>query len=232
STIQKARRDRDASIEDQLLLITRELEERGIHSHTISKIAGSTASQLVQLLNQGVHSSKEITLVFCYRAATLGMELCLITEDNFQDALQLAERSDDLRKTSQKRNWTLGEEWDEQKHLPPLFGVPVSIKDMFDMAGKRTTIGLAARADNLKSKDCALVAAFKASGMIPFVRTNVPQMAMILETNNFLWGRSLNIWNRDRSVGGSSGGEAGLVAANCSPIGLGNDIGGSLRVPS
>jgi fatty acid amide hydrolase len=68
--------------------------------------------------------------------------------------------------------------------------------------------------------------------MIPFVKSNVPQLAMIFESNNNLYGRAVNPWNPKRATGGSSGGEAGLLAAKCSPIGLGNDIGGSLRIPA
>ena len=68
--------------------------------------------------------------------------------------------------------------------------------------------------------------------MIPFVRTNTPQFGMTSETVNNIWGRSLNPWNRNRCVGGSSGGEGGLLAAKGSPLGLGSDIGGSLRIPA
>jgi fatty acid amide hydrolase len=68
--------------------------------------------------------------------------------------------------------------------------------------------------------------------MIPFVKSNIPQLAMIYDSNNFLWGRALNPWNKNKTVGGSSGGEGGLIAARCSCIGLGSDIGGSIRIPS
>jgi Asp-tRNA(Asn)/Glu-tRNA(Gln) amidotransferase A subunit family amidase len=55
-------------------------------------------------------------------------------------------------------------------------------------------------------KDSSIITCFRNSGLIPFVRTNVPQLGMIFDCNNFLWGRSLNVWNKERSVGGSSGG--------------------------
>lgn len=69
-------------------------------------------------------------------------------------------------------------------------------------------------------------------GFIPFVRSNVPQGVKTVETNNNLFGYCLNPWDKSRSCGGSSGGQSGLVASYCSPIGLGSDIGGSLRVPA
>ena len=103
---------------------------------------------------------------------------------------------------------------------------------MFDQKGFSTTFGITHKILNIKDKDCYIITCFKAAGMIPFVRTNVPQLGMIFDCNNFVFGRTNNIWNIRRSVGGSSGGEAGLIAANCSPIGLGSDIGGSLRIPA
>ncbi len=63
------------------------------------------------------------------------------------------------------------------------------------------------------------------------MKSNIPQLAMIFDSNNFLWGRALNPWNKKRSCGGSSGGEGGLIAAKCSSIGLGSDVGGSIRIP-
>lgn len=72
----------------------------------------------------------------------------------------------------------------------------------------------------------------KNSGAIPFVKTNLPQLGMTIETNNFLWGRTLNPWNTGRAVGGSSGGEGAVISARCSILGVGSDIGGSIRIPS
>lgn len=68
--------------------------------------------------------------------------------------------------------------------------------------------------------------------MIPFVQTNVPQFGMAMETGNLLWGRTLNPWNKGRAVGGSSGGEGAIISARCSVLGVGSDIGGSIRIPS
>ena len=131
-----------------------------------------------------------------------------------------------------KRNWTFGEgEFDANKFLPPLFGIPISIKDSFDVEGLATTFGLMSRA-NSTPVESPLVKCLKNSGMIPFVKTNVPQLLMTFETNNNLWGRSLNPWNRERTVGGSSGGEAALIAVRGSPLGIGSDVGGSLRIPA
>lgn len=74
------------------------------------------------------------------------------------------------------------------------------------MKGLHTTIGITHRILNAASKDSFIITCFKNAGMIPFARTNVPQLAMTFACNNYLWGRTLNPWNKERSVGGSSGG--------------------------
>jgi Asp-tRNA(Asn)/Glu-tRNA(Gln) amidotransferase A subunit family amidase len=69
-------------------------------------------------------------------------------------------------------------------------------------------------------------------GLIPFVRSNVMQSCKTGETNNNMFGYAKNPWNEERSCGGSSGGEGGLIGSYCSPIGFGTDIGGSIRIPA
>jgi Asp-tRNA(Asn)/Glu-tRNA(Gln) amidotransferase A subunit family amidase len=116
--------------------------------------------------------------------------------------------------------------------LPPLAGVPVTIKECFDLAGTASTFGLASRQHEIESKDDPYVAALRAAGAIPIAKTNLPQLMIFTETDNPLYGRTNNPWDPERSCGGSSGGEAAVIAAGGSPLGLGNDIGGSLRVPA
>ncbi len=70
------------------------------------------------------------------------------------------------------------------------------------------------------------------AGAIFFVRSNLPQSLMIYESFNNIYGRAENPWDRTRTPGGSSGGEGGLIASRCSPLGIGTDVGGSVRVPS
>jgi fatty acid amide hydrolase len=114
----------------------------------------------------------------------------------------------------------------------PLAGLPVTIKECFDLAGTASTFGLPARRDIIESVDDPHVAALRAAGAIPLAKTNVPQLLIYTETDNPLYGRTNNPWDPERSCGGSSGGEAALIAAGASPLGLGNDIGGSLRIPA
>ena len=116
--------------------------------------------------------------------------------------------------------------------LGPLHGVPVSIKDQFLLRGTPTTLGLPSRADHVADREGPLVTRLRNAGAVPFVKTNVPVLLMESETHNPLYGRTNNPWQLDRTPGGSSGGESALIAALGSPLGLGADIGGSLRLPS
>ena len=100
------------------------------------------------------------------------------------------------------------------------------------MQGTRATMGLTLRAIIKHEKDSIIPTCVKNSGMIPFVKSNIPQICMTYDSNNFLWGRCLNPWNQKKSAGGSSGGEGALIAAKISPIGIGNDILGSVRIPA
>lgn len=79
--------------------------------------------------------------------------------------------------------------------MPELFGVPVSIKDTFDIKGMASTIGATARYDYKFPEDGLAVQVIKKAGAIPFVKSNIPQLAMTYESNNFMWGRSVNPWD-------------------------------------
>src|SRR5262249_37808697 len=118
------------------------------------------------------------------------------------------------------------------ERLGPLAGLPVTIKEGFDLAGTASTFGLPTRRDVIESKDDPHVAALRAAGAIPLAKSNVPQLLIYTESDNPLYGRTNNPWDPERSCGGSSGGEAALIATGASPLGLGNDIGGSLRIPA
>ena len=142
-----------------------------------------------------------------------------------------AKKCDEVRAKTQKQNWTFGCKWDMQKYFPPLYGIPISVKDTIDMTGFATTVGTTHRS-RFERKDGVIMHGIRGSGMIPFIRTNAYQMSFTFETNNLLWGLSKNPWNRVRSVGGSSGGEGGLISVGGSPIGIGADLGGSIRTPA
>ncbi len=110
--------------------------------------------------------------------------------------------------------------------------IPVSIKDCIAQKGTDTTCGAAARCFKRYEEDAVLVKLLRDAGMIPYVRTNVPQLLLLPESDNNVWGCTNNPWDITRTPGGSSGGEGALIAAGCSVMGLGSDIGGSIRIPA
>jgi amidase len=116
--------------------------------------------------------------------------------------------------------------------LGPLHGVPFTVKENIDMAGLPTTWGVPAFAKAVVPLDAPVVERMRQAGAIPIARTNLPDMALRMHTDSSLHGLTRNPWNLGRTAGGSSGGEAVALATGMSPIGLGNDLGGSLRNPA
>ena len=108
----------------------------------------------------------------------------------------------------------------------------MTVKECFYLAGTPATIGLEKRRDELAQEDGLLVSRLRAAGAIIVGKTNVPQMMIWHECDNPLYGRTNNPWDLTRTPGGSTGGEAAIIAARGSPLGLGNDLGGSIRIPS
>lgn len=114
----------------------------------------------------------------------------------------------------------------------PLHGVPISIKSSIEVAGLRCEAGTKLRAGYVAKSDAPLVKRLKNAGAIVLGTTNTPEFLMAWETDNLLYGRTNNPWDLSRTAGGSSGGEAASIAAECSAGGVGSDGGGSIRVPS
>ncbi len=114
----------------------------------------------------------------------------------------------------------------------PLHGVPITVKDSIDLEGFPTTGGLPSRAGLRAARDDRFIARLRAAGAIVLGKTNAGQLLLFVETDNPLYGRTNNPWNLDRSPGGSSGGEGAIIAAGGAPIGIGTDLGGSIRVPA
>lgn len=109
--------------------------------------------------------------------------------------------------------------------MGPFHGLPISIKDNFNIAGKDSTIGIASLANKPATCNSAIIDIILQSGAVLYVKTNVPTAVMLGETVNNVFGRTLNPLNRNLTPGGSSGGESALIAFGASRIGLGSDIG-------
>ncbi|WP_254507843.1 amidase [Anatilimnocola floriformis] len=116
--------------------------------------------------------------------------------------------------------------------LGPLAGVPMTIKESMYLQGSPTCIGLTNLRDNIVGETGVLVARLQRAGAIILGKTNVPQLMFWHECDNPVYGRTNNPWDLARTSGGSTGGEGAIIAAGGSPLGLGTDLGGSIRVPS
>ncbi len=121
---------------------------------------------------------------------------------------------------------------DQGLKMGPLHGVPVTVKDSYDVAGLPTRLGSFFAPEAPAGEDSAVVQRLRRAGAIIIGKTNTPEFLASYETDNFITGRTNNPWNVERTPGGSSGGEAAAIASGCSPGGVGSDGGGSIRVPA
>ncbi len=116
--------------------------------------------------------------------------------------------------------------------LGSLHGVPMTVKENIDLKGGATTSGVRVNLDHIATRDAPHIEQLRAAGAIAIGRTNMPDYGMRWHTESQLHGHTLNPWDPNRTPGGSSGGDGAALASGCTPIGMGNDIGGSVRCPS
>jgi fatty acid amide hydrolase len=178
----------------------------------------ATASELARRIADGSITSAEAVEAHIARIERVNPALNAVVVKRYDDA-RVEARDADRRRAG-------GEP------LGPLHGVPVTVKECLDFAGLPSTFGLTSRARHAADADDPYVARLRAAGAIVLGKTNVAQMLLALESSNPVYGRTNNPWNLDRAPGGSSGGEGAIVAAGGSPLGLGTDIGGSVRIPA
>jgi fatty acid amide hydrolase len=179
---------------------------------------GSTARDLVANLAAGTVSSEAVVAEHIARTDEVDPVLDAVAARRYREALDEARAAD----RALRRGESLG----------ALHGLPVTVKDQFDVAGLPTSFGVARLRERRVAQDGPMVAALRRAGAVVIAKTSVPQGLGVYETANDFLGRTNNPWNVERTPGGSSGGEAALIAAGASPLGLAADFGGSLRVPS
>jgi Asp-tRNA(Asn)/Glu-tRNA(Gln) amidotransferase A subunit family amidase len=178
-----------------------------------------SASELVRLIKAGEVTPLEAVEAHITRIEAVNPAINAVVTPMFEEARETARQA-----TTQLARG--------KEDLPPLFGLPVTIKDALGVAGVRFTAGTTVYRDRIASTDAAAVQRFKAAGAIILGKTNCPDLSSSVETNNPVFGLTRNPWNLAHSAGGSSGGEGALIAAGGSPLGLGSDIAGSIRIPS
>ena len=177
------------------------------------------ATSLLHELAQGSLKSVEVVTAFCKRAAITQQLTKCLTEIFFTDAIT---RAEELDQYLQKNGRPMG----------PLHGLPVSIKDSFKVKGYDASVGVAGFCFKPVVKNSALVDLLLSLGAVLYCKTNVPLTMMALDSHNNVFGRVLNPANKLLTPGGSSGGEGALIAMRGSVLGVGTDVGGSIRIPA
>jgi amidase len=176
------------------------------------------ALELASAIAKGKFSAAEAMSSFIARIKALNPRLNALVDVWQDEAMLSAQAVDSMR----ARGLPLG----------PLAGVPFTVKSNIDVAGKPTTHGIAALRNALPTCDAPIVERLRAAGAIPLAHSNMPDLCMRFHTKSQLYGATLNPFDQRYSPGGSSGGEGVAVGTGMSPLGLGNDAGGSLRLPA
>ncbi|KAL4967704.1 amidase [Aspergillus stella-maris] len=193
----------------------------GILSDKELEITESNATGLIEKLASGKLTAVEVTTAFCKRAA-LATQLTNCTLEFFPE-LALAQATE-LDEYYAKNGKPIG----------PLHGLPISLKDQLRVKGVETSMGYISwlGALDTSSTESTLTTLLRRAGAIFYTKTSVPQTLMVCETINNIIGRTVNPRNKNWSCGGSSGGEGAMVGFRGGVLGVGTDIGGSIRVPA
>lgn len=177
------------------------------------------ATALLEELRTGRLKCVDVTKAFCKRAAIAQQLTNCLTEINFDAALTRAAALDDHLAC-------------HGTPVGPLHGLPISVKDTFKIPGLDSSIGLAALSFKPATSKSTLVDLLLDAGAVLHAKTNIPQTLAALDSHNWVFGRTLNPHNVTCTAGGSSGGEGALVCLRGSALGVGTDVGGSIRVPA
>ncbi|GAB4443387.1 MAG: amidase [Anaerolineae bacterium] len=183
-----------------------------------NELVYTSATSLAQAIRERKVSSAEVVAAHLDRIEAVNPSLNAIVQLASETARAQAKAAD----AALARGQLIG----------PLHGVPVTIKDALETAGLISTGGTLGRATYIPPQDAPVVARLRAAGAIILGLTNVPEMSYGYESDNLIYGRTNNPYDLARTAGGSSGGEAAIIAAGGSPLGLGGDFAGSIRVPA
>ncbi len=180
---------------------------------------GAPASWLARAIRDGRLSSEEVVRAHLEHIGAVNPRLNAIVWVTNESAIRQAKAAD---RHLAKRGF----------EPPPLHGVPFTAKDIFDTAGVATTAGLRKLKDNVPDKDATVIARMRSAGAILLGKSNCPPGGSGGQSWNPLHGGTRNPYDLTRSPGASSSGEAAIIAAAGSPLGIGSDSGGSIRVPA
>jgi fatty acid amide hydrolase len=173
---------------------------------------------LDRALSTGATSSTEVTQAYLARIDAVEPVVRACTVVLHDEALAAAAAADARRQRGERRG--------------PLDGVPVTLKESLDLRGHASTLGMPGRVGKAAVDDAVMVAVLREAGAVFLAKTNVSQALLFHESRNPVFGATNNPWDLARGPGGSSGGEAAIIAAGGSPAGVGSDVGGSIRGPA
>ncbi|XP_064003705.1 vitamin D3 hydroxylase-associated protein-like isoform X2 [Pogoniulus pusillus] len=209
--MEEARRTRDESVKKMAKIVQQFREQ--MPTVQTDAILSLPLVELTERLQKGLLSPR--TVLYAY----------------LEKALEVTQQTNCLRHFIPECEEQL-QEIERRKEKGLLYGIPVSIKDHISHKGHLSTCGLAQCLGTPAQDDSVLVKVLKKQGAIPFAMTNVPQSLFNYDCSNPIFGKTLNPFNHQKSPGGSSGGEGALIAGGGSILGIGSDIGGSIRLPS
>ena len=184
----------------------------------MDEITYASATELARAIRRRKVSSQEVIEAHLRRIEEVNPKLNAMVQLTAESATAQAQKADQALAKGEI--------------VGPLHGVPFTVKDSIENAGVITSGGTKGRAEYVAEKDATVSARLKDAGGILLGQTNVPEFVMAYESANLVYGRTNNPYDLSRTPGGSSGGESALIAAGGSPLGLGSDSGGSIRLPA
>jgi len=191
-----------------------------LSNHLEEKILDSDTGMLIEMLDNQELTSVQLLTFYLRRCIDYGIRLNAIVDFNHREAMETAMKCDSNRRGLPK----------DQR--PPLYGIPMSLKNNFIQKNFDTSLAMVQHYGKIHSEDGLITRALRELGAIPFVRTNLPVGVIGNENHNYIYGKVLSPWSPERTPGGSSGGEAVLVASGCTPLGFATDAAGSVRTPA
>jgi fatty acid amide hydrolase 2 len=186
-----------------------------------SSLTERSAVDLARAIRGGETSSREVVEAHIERLERTHARLNAVVVDRYDAARQDADDADELLRTTS-----------DVDALAPFHGVPCTIKESIAMKGMPNCAGLVSRSAWRSPENAPTVQRMVDAGAIPLGVTNTPELCLWIETENRQYGRTHNAYDITRTAGGSSGGEGAVVGVGGSPLGLGADIGGSIRIPA
>ncbi len=178
----------------------------------------SSVATLVEQVRTKKISARELTQLHIDQINKVNSKLNAIVQFNPERALADAAKLDERQAKGELAG--------------PLHGVPFTLKDVYNTKGDIVTAGSLGLKDNVANEDATIVKRLKNAGAVLLGKTNTPEFENACDTNNLVYGKTINPYDLQRSAGGSSGGAAASVTACCSAFDIGADYGGSLRLPA